>query len=88
MDYPIRAVHDIFRINIASYLTRLDDPQAGTDIVSTDGKISSLRLPKVYRMEIVLKHAIANPFHRQQQVTYDHFRLVLNKRGIIRIERL
>lgn len=88
MDYPIRAVHDIFRINIASYLTRLDDPQAGTDIVSMDGKISSLRLPKVYRMEIVLKHAIANPFHRQQQVTYDHFRLVLNKRGIIRIERL
>lgn len=88
MDYPIRAVHDIFRINISGYLTRLDDPQAGTDILSNDGKISSLRLPKVYRMEIVLKHAVANPFHRQQQVTYDHFRLVLNKRGIIRIERL
>lgn len=88
MDYPIRAVHDIFRINISGYLTRLDDPQAGTDILSNDGKISSLRLPKVYRMEIVLKHAVANPFHKQQQVTYDHFRLVLNKRGIIRIERM
>jgi hypothetical protein len=86
MDYPIRAVHDILRINIAGYLTRLDDPQAGTDIISIDGRLSSLKLPKVYHMHIVLRHSLQH--RRDKQVVYDHFRMVLNKRGIIRIERL
>lgn len=86
LDYPIRAVHDILRINIAGYLTRLDDPQAGTDIISIDGRLSSLKLPKVYQMHIVLRHSLQH--RRDQQIVYDHFKLVLNKRGIIRIDRL
>jgi hypothetical protein len=86
MEYPIRAVHDILRINIAGYLTRLDDPQAGTDIVSTDGRLSSLKLPKVYQMHIVLRHSLQHK--RDKEVVYDHFKMILNKRGIIRIERL
>lgn len=88
IDYPIRAVHDILRINIASYLTRLDDPQAGTDVISADGKMTSLKLPKVYHMDIVLKHALASTGRKEREVVFDHFRLILNKRGIIRIERL
>ena len=86
MEYPIRAVHDILRINISGYLTRLDDPQAGTDVISTDGRLSSLKLPKVYQMHIVLRHSLQH--RRNKQVVYDHFKMVLNKRGIIRIERL
>ena len=86
MEYPIRAVHDILRINIAGYLTRLDDPQAGTDVISTDGRLSSLKLPKVYQMHIVLRHSLQH--RRNKQVVHDHFKMVLNKRGIIRIERL
>ncbi|MCX6125368.1 MAG: hypothetical protein NTV34_11575 [Proteobacteria bacterium] len=88
IDYPIRAVHDILRINIASYLTRLDDPQAGTDVISSDGKMTSLKLPKVYHMDIILKHALANVGHKDREVVYDQFRLILNKRGIIRIDRI
>ena len=86
MDYPIRAVHDILRINIAGYLTRLDDPQAGTDVISADGRLSSLKLPKVYQMHIVLRHSLQH--RRDREIVYDHFKLVLNKRGIIRIDRL
>jgi hypothetical protein len=86
MDYPIRAVHDILRINIAGYLTRLDDPQAGTDVISVDGRLSSLKLPKVYQMHIVLRHSLQH--RRDPQIVYDHFKLVLNKRGILRIERM
>ena len=86
--YPIRAVHDILRINIASYLTRLDDPQAGTDVLTADGKMMSLKLPKVYHMDIVLKHALANNRRDDKEMVYDHFRLILNKKGIIRIDRL
>jgi len=86
MEYPIRAVHDILRINIAGYLTRLDDPQAGTDVISTDGRLSSLKLPKVYQMHIVLRHSLQH--RRDKEVVYDHFKMVLNKKGIIRIERL
>lgn len=88
IDYPIRAVHDILRINIAGYLTRLDDPQAGTDVIAADGKMKSLKLPKVYHMDIVLKHAMATTGRKERQVVYDHFRMILNKQGIIRIERL
>jgi hypothetical protein len=86
MDYPIRAVHDILRINIAGYLTRFDDPQSGTDVISADGRLASLKLPKVYQMHIVLRHSLRHK--RDQEVVYDHFKMVLNKRGIIRIERL
>jgi hypothetical protein len=86
MDYQIRAVHDILRINIAGYLTRLDDPQAGTDVISTDGRLSSLKLPKVYQMHIMLRHSLQH--RRDPQIVYDYFKMVLNKRGIIRIDRL
>jgi hypothetical protein len=88
IDYPIRAIHDILRINIASYLTRLDDPQAGSDFISLDGTMKSLKLPKVYHMDIVLKHALNHHGRKEKQVVYDHFRMILNKQGIIRIERL
>jgi hypothetical protein len=86
MDYPIRAVHDILRINIAGYLTRFDDPQSGTDVISADGRLAPLKLPKVYQMHIVLRHSLRG--RRDQQEVFDHFKMVLNKRGIIRIERL
>ena len=86
MDCPIRAVHDILRINIAGFLTRFDDPQSGTDVISADGRLASLKLPKVYQMHIVLRHSLRHK--RDQEVVCDHFKMVLNKRGIIRIERL
>ncbi|MCX6116216.1 MAG: hypothetical protein NT027_01640, partial [Proteobacteria bacterium] len=88
LDYPIRAVHDILRINISSYLTRLDDPQAGTDFIAADGKMKSLKLPKVYHMDIVLRHALADTGRSERPIVYDHFRMILNKQGILRIERL
>lgn len=88
IEYSVRAIHDILRINIASYLTRLDDPQAGTDILAADGKLASMKMPKVYHMDIALKHSLAGASKKSNQVFIDHFRLVINKKGILRVEKL
>jgi len=91
LPYPIRAVHDILRLNVQAFLSRLDDPHHESDILDADGRVIDMKLPKVYHLDIVLKYSKITPKilpQKDKSSVYDHIRLVMNKEGLHRVERL
>ena len=91
LPYPIRAVHDILRLNVQAFLSKLDDPHQESDILDADGRVIDMKLPKVYHLDIVLKYSkisAALISSKETNAVYDHIRLVVNKEGLHRVERL
>ena len=86
--YPLRAVHDILRLNIDACLPRLGEPSRFLDLVTQDGSVESVRFPKVYYLDMVLGYSKLDEKNKAEQQSLDYFRLVLDKKGLLRIERL
>lgn len=87
MPLPITSVHDILRLNVTPFLARLDDPLHPALLVTELGQVDELMMPKVYHLDMVLKYSkiLAK---RNEQVVYDYIRLVMNKKGLVRVERI
>lgn len=78
----------IFRFNIMHFLAKADYPYH--TYWSFDDKTSKLhpfRLPKVYHVNIIMKNTIMNESDKVE-VELKKFRLVIDKNGIKRIERV
>jgi len=86
--YPINAVHDILRLNVHAFLSKLDDPEQSTEILDPSGKVIEMKMPKVYHMDVVLKYSRLGKSSDASAAIHDHIRLVINKKGLYRIERL
>lgn len=91
LPYPIRAVHDILRLNVNAFLSKLDDPHQESEILDADGRLIEMKLPKVYHLDVVLKYSKMISTLGQsaaEQAVFDHIRLIVNKEGLFRVERL
>ncbi len=86
--YPIKAVHDILRLNVHAFLSKLDDPEQATEMLDPGGRVIEMKMPKVYHMDLILKYSRIGETISNTQAVYDHIRLVINKKGLYRIERL
>jgi hypothetical protein len=86
--YPLRAVHDILRLNIEAFLSKLDDPLHGTEMLDAEGRLVEMKMPKVYHLGLILKYSRTVSNDQKDQATYECIRLVINKRGLFRIERI
>ncbi len=76
------ALKDIWRFNFNYFLDHLDDPNkllSTFDIEDGPGNISA---PKVYHINLILKVTSEN------QVSFAHYRLIIDKKGIVRIEEV
>lgn len=85
---PTRAVHDIIRLSVESYLPRLDDPMHKGYILAKAGGVLETLMPKVYHVDLILKYSPLKNSAKTTSVVYDYFRLVLDKHGLTRIEPL
>ena len=86
--YPLRAVHDILRLNIDACLPRLGEPSRMLDLVNAQGSVEAVRFPKVYYLDMVLGYSRLDDSNKAEEQSLDYFRLVLDKNGLLRIERL
>ncbi|NDE14858.1 hypothetical protein EBZ80_08015 [bacterium] len=86
--YPLRAVHDILRLNIEAFLGKLDDPLHGTEMLDTEGRLVELKMPKVYHLDLILKYSQIGRVTGPERSTFESIRLVINKKGLFRIERI
>lgn len=86
--YPLRAVHDILRLNIEAFLSKLDDPLHGTEMLDTEGRLVEMKMPKVYHLDLILKHSQLNKKGVNVSPTFENIRLVVNKNGLSRIEQV
>lgn len=81
-------LRDIMRFNVRHFLVRLDDPEEKLRYFDA-GKESfaEAKLPKVYHLNLVIR--VEREGARGQRVSrLDHFRIVLNKQRIVRVERV
>jgi len=86
--YPLRAVHDILRLNIEAFLSKLDDPLHGTEMLDTEGRLVEMKMPKVYHLDLILKYSQIGRTKTDERSTFESIRLIVNKKGLFRIERI
>lgn len=86
--YPLRAVHDILRLDIQECLSKLGEPLKTLETVSDGLTVSELYLPKIYHLDVGLVYSRLSDRSKTSEVSHDYFRLVVNKDGLLRVERL
>ena len=80
--YNYSGVNDIIRLQVNSFLHKMDNPQVPVNVLDESGKVKQVMCPKEYYLNIVLSY------------TYDdiqdfkHFRIILDRNGIKAIELL
>lgn len=79
---------DILRLNFRHFLVRLDDPSEKLRYYDSDREcFSEAKLPKIYHFHVVVRVRRISE-SGQTLERFDHMRVVLNKNGIVRVERL
>lgn len=86
--YPLKVVHDILRLNIDAYLPRLGEPRRMMNLIDTEANIYAVGFPKVYYLDLVLDYSRLDRGHNRAQRSTEYFRLVIDKSGLQRVERL
>lgn len=86
--YPLRAVHDILRLNIDACLPRLGEPSRFLNVVGDDCDVHAVQFPKVYYLDMVLSYSKRGRRGEIEEQALDYFRLVVDKNGLLRTERL
>lgn len=86
--YRLKAVHDIVRMNIDAYLARLGEPKRLINLVDRDGNVKTSVFPKVYYFDLALDYSRIGKDGMAETKALDYFRLVIDKSGLQRVERL
>ena len=81
-------VKNILRFDISDFLDKLDNPKKPLTYYDPQAGVNHVDAPKVYHINVVVRHAVATfgPGAPVPHVEYERFRVVLNKKGIRRIE--
>jgi hypothetical protein len=75
-------ITDVFRLNVSPMLSRMDDPWESYNFVHPEtGELRSTRCARVYHVNIVLCMSTG-----EEDMTLTRVRVVLNKKGILRVE--
>lgn len=83
-DLPgVRSVKDIMRVNFSYFLSHLDDPLKNLSIFDEEEGPSSIETPKVYHVNLILKATKREP---NGHARLAHYRLIIDKKGITRLE--
>lgn len=82
------SLRDIIRINITRYITRLGNPVSSYLCLSEKHGSVVLPMPKSYYLDMVLRYSYQHLFKKPERLALDFNRLVLNKDGLVRIEKL
>ncbi len=88
LHYPVKSLDDIIRLNIESFLSRLDSPLHLGLVSDRDNGGLEIMMPKVYYVDLILKYRPRPKSKKDRTVSHEYFRLVLDKRGLSRIEQL
>lgn len=85
----VRHVKNILRFDVSDFLDKLDNPKKPLTYFDPQHGVKHVDAPKVYHINVVLRYAMADVAAGRQSTThveYERFRVVLNKKGIRRID--
>lgn len=81
-------LNDIFRYNISRFLLKASDPYKEQLVYDQESEqVMAVKGPKVYHINIIIRKRWLNQ-KREEQVEYKKCRIVLDKDGIKRIEKV
>lgn len=78
--YNYSGVNDILRLNMSSFMRKMDNPLVCIDYLDENGNLKSSLCPKNYYISIVLE------YRYDSAVDYKHLLITLNRDGISSIE--
>ncbi len=80
-------LNDIFRLNISQFLTKASDPyKEQLQVDPQTGQLQKIMSPKVYHVNIITRQSYH--LQGQQKVVLKKYRLILDKEGIKRLEKI
>ncbi|MBC7533360.1 MAG: hypothetical protein H7318_17450 [Oligoflexus sp.] len=82
----IRALYTFFRLNVTSFLAPLDLPFEELAVSTSRLQATVRQVPKVYYLDLVLH--IKTMVEDDSRSEYEYYRIVIDKRGIKRIQKL
>ncbi|MBT7903611.1 hypothetical protein HN587_07140 [Candidatus Woesearchaeota archaeon] len=77
----IQGINDVLRFNISKFLGKMDDPQKDVFVLNGNS-FNSVKSGKTYHLNLIIKYTA------QKIPAYRRFRIVLDRTGIKRIERV
>ena len=87
LEYDGLSVKEVLRISTTRFLSHLDDPYEELALFDeVDGAVV-LQAPKVYHLDVILRMAVGPDPDDPLQIGVDGFRAVLDKQGIVRLDR-
>ncbi|MFN8672006.1 MAG: hypothetical protein U0457_07985 [Candidatus Sericytochromatia bacterium] len=87
----INFIRDISRFAINDFLDKLDDPDKILRYFDSKKGVVVMEAPKVYHINVIMKYKIEHEKLNKEklsEIEYERIRIVLNKRGIVRIEKV
>ncbi len=82
----IRALYTFFRLNVTSFIAPLDLPFEEIAVSTSRLGATVRQVPKVYYLDLILH--ITTLVAEEQKSEFEYYRLVLDKRGVKRIQKL
>ena len=83
-----RDLNDLLLVNLAPLLVQTEDPEVGfTHLDPATGQLESLPGSQVYHMNMVTHYEVRQPA-KSRTSTYDRLRVVMDRAGIKRIEKV
>lgn len=85
----IRRIHDVLRFDVSQFLAKMADPRQKLSYYSAEKGILTTDAPRVYHLNLVFRYRVS---HWQEgkllstATDYERLRVVLNKKGIVRVE--
>ncbi|MGE0488646.1 MAG: hypothetical protein AB7S38_05495 [Vulcanimicrobiota bacterium] len=86
-----RYIKNVLRLDFSEFLAKLDNPAKAVRYYQPRQGLRVVQAPKVYHLNVVMRYetlfgGAAAPLRRR--IDFERFRVVLNKNGIVRIERV
>ena len=78
----VSSIKDIIRFNFSDFLDHLDDHQKRLATFDEDEGTGEIITPKVYHINLLI-HSLSESLNR-----FAHYRVVLDKRGIVRVDEM
>lgn len=85
----IRRIHDVLRFDVSHFLAKMADPRQKMSYFTTHKGILTTEAPRVYHLNMVFRYRVSH-FQEgkmvDQATDYERLRVILNKKGIVRVE--
>lgn len=81
-EYPMKGINEIMRLHLTRFSQKMDNPEVPIDTLADDGSINTVKVQKIYYINVVFQLC------HETEAEYRHFRILMTRSGILRIEEV